>query len=74
MIKIGAMKYAVSPYSNVQPSQDWDQWKVCIITLKNAKRREIPGLRKRLATSQEVDCPMELEVSSVEGLTCFYRK
>jgi len=68
------MKYAVGPSSNVQPSQDWDQWKVCIITLKNAKRREMPGLCKRLATSQEVDCPMELEVNSVEGLTCLYRK
>jgi len=74
MIKIGAMKYAVSPYSNVQPSQDWDRWKVCIITLKNSKRRGISGLRKRLATPQEVDCPMELEGSSVVGLTCLYRK
>lgn len=74
MIKIGAMKYAVSPYSNVQPSQDWDQWKVCIITLNNSKRWGILGLGKRLASSQEADCLMELEVSSVEELTCLYRK
>jgi hypothetical protein len=37
-------------------SQDWDQRNVCIITLKSAKRRGIPGLRNRLATSQKVDC------------------
>jgi hypothetical protein len=70
MIKIGAMKYAISPYNNVQPHQDWYQWKGCIIKLKNVKRRGIPGLRKRLATSQEVVCPTELAVRSVEGLTC----
>jgi hypothetical protein len=58
------------PCSNVQPSRDLGSVEVCIITLKNVKKRRIPGLRKRLETFQEVVCPMKLSVRSVEGLTC----
>ena len=48
------MKYAVSPYNNVQPSQARNQWRVSILTVTNAKSWGISGLRERLAASQEV--------------------
>jgi hypothetical protein len=58
------------PCSNVQPSRDLGSVGSLYLTLKNVKKRGIPGLRKRLATFQEVVCPMKLSVRSVEGLTC----